>query len=30
VSGQPLDIEELTFDPEGRQAASTMISLGST
>jgi cytochrome c553 len=28
ASGRPMQVEELTFDPDGRNAATTMISLG--
>jgi mono/diheme cytochrome c family protein len=28
ASGTPLDVEEITFDPDGRRPANTMISLG--
>lgn len=28
VSGQPIETEEITFDPDGRRPANTMISLG--
>lgn len=29
AAGQPIEVEEITFDPEGRRHADTMISLGS-
>ncbi len=28
ASGQPMDVEEITFDPDGRSPAKTLISLG--
>jgi len=28
ASGRPIDVEEITFDPDGRRPANTMISLG--
>jgi hypothetical protein len=28
VAGRPMDVEELTFDPDGRRAASSRLSLG--